>query len=171
MKLKKLLVCGLASVMLMSMSLTAFAAELTTEEKSIITALEAAGVPASQVTKAQNYLATETVTADQATQIISKIDAAKATANGVTTFSALTADQKSAIIADAVDAGNVAGVKITVDAATGSFTTDAGTSESNVIKNTGVNMNTTFAIVAVLAMSLAACGVVVSKKRFAGENA
>lgn len=177
MKIKKLLVCALATIMLMSMSITAFGAELTTDEQSIITALTNAGVPATYVTKAQNYLAAVDVTAAQATAINTQITAAKATAGSATTLAALTTEQKNAIVADAAAAGKVIGVTVTFNATANTFSAvdAAGTDilaspSTGVIKVTGANMNTTIAIVAVLAMALVACGVVVGKKRFA-ENA
>lgn len=191
MKLKKLLVCGLSTIMLFSMSMTAFAASLTADEQKIVDKLTAAGVPAEYVTQASNYLAGNTadVTSTQATDIISKIEAAKTTAGSVTKFADLTADQKNQIASDLTAAGKEIGVTVTFDAsanevkavdtasgktildATLTSASTAATSSSAVIKTTGVNMNTTIAIIAVLAMSLVACGVVVSKKRFAGENA
>lgn len=179
MKLKKLLVFGLASIMTLAMSVTAFGASLTTDEQSIITALTNAGVPAQYVTQAQNYLASNTtdVSAAQATAINAQIAAAKATAGSVTTMSALTTEQKNSIATNLTTAGSQIGVTVKYDAAKASITaTDAtgatvlSASLDSVVKTTGVNMNTTIAIVAVLAMALAACGVVVSKRRTA-ENA
>ena len=186
MKLKKLLVCGLATAMLMSMSITAFAASLTADEQSIITTLTNAGVPAQYVTQAQNYLAGNAtdVTAAQATAINTQINAAKATAGSVTSLPKLTTDQKNAIAANLSSAGQAIGVTVTYDATANSIkavdasgatilnaSLDTATSTTTaVIKTTGVNINTTIAIIAVLAMALVACGVVVSKKRFA-ENA
>ena len=185
MKLKKLLVCGLATVMLMSMSITAFAATLTADEQSIITTLTNAGVPAQYVTQAQNYLAGNTtdVTSAQATVINAQIAAAKTTAGSVTSLTALTAAQKSTIAADLSAAGKEIGITVTFDTAANSIkAVDASgvtildaaldataTTTAPVIKATGVNVNSTIAIIAVLAMALVACGVVVSKKRFA-EN-
>ena len=184
MKLKKLLVCGLATVMLMSMSLTAFAATLTADEQSIITTLTNAGVPAQYVTQAQNYLAGNAtdVTAAQATSINAQIAVAKTTAGSVTSFAALTTDQKNTIAADLSTAGQAIGITVTFDATANSIkavdasgatvlsaSLDTATTPATVIKATGVNMNTTIAIIAVLAMALVACGVLVSKKRFA-EN-
>ena len=179
MKLKKLLVFGLASVMTLAMSITAFGASLSTDEQSIITALTNAGVPAQYVTQAQNYLASNTtdVSAAQATAINAQITAAKTTAGSATTMAALTTDQKNAIATNLTTAGSQIGVTVKYDAAKASITaTDAtgatvlSASLDSVVKTTGVNMNTTIAIVAVLAMALAACGVVVSKRRTA-ENA
>ena len=179
MKLKKLLVFGLATVMTLAMSMTAFAASLTSDEQAIITALTNAGVPAQYVTQATTYLAGNTtdVTAAQATVITTQIAEAKATAGSATTFSALTTEQKNAIAADLTSAGAQIGVVVKFDAAANSITATDSTgatvlsaSLDSVVKTTGVNMNTTIAIVAVLAMALAACGVVVSKRRFA-ENA
>ena len=183
MKLKKLLVCGLATVMLMSMSITAFAATLTADEQSIITTLTSAGVPAQYVTQAQNYLAGNTtdVTAAQATAINTQITAAKATAGSVTSVALLTTAQKNTIAANLSTAGQAIGVTVAYDASANSIkavdtasgatilSAALGTTSSAVIKTTGVNMNTTVAIIAFLAMTLLACGVVVSKKRFA-EN-
>lgn len=179
MKLKKLLTCGLATIMLMSMSITAFAATLTTEEKSIITALTNAGVPAQYVTQATNYLAANTtdVTSAQATVINTQIAAAKTAAGSATSLAALTTEQKNTISADLATAGAQIGVVVKFDATTNAITaTDASgavilsASVDPVVKTTGANMNTTIAIIAVLAMALVACGAVVGKRRFA-ENA
>lgn len=187
MRLKKLLACGLATAMLFSMSITAMAADLTSDEQGIISALQSAGVPANYVTQAQNYLASSsvTVTADQATTIKAKITEAKTTAGSVTSLASLSADQKTAIAADLADAGNAIGVKVTFNATANSITaTDstgkvvfdaaldsATTSSSTVVKATGATMNTSIYIIAVLAMALVGCGIVVSKKRLADEIA
>ena len=197
MRLKKLLIFGLATVMLMSMSITAFAAtSLSADEQNIINTLTTAGVPTQYVTQARNYLAGNAtdVTAAQATAINAQITAAKTIAGSATSLTTLTVDQQNAISADLVAAGKEIGVVVTFDAAANSIkavdasgatildasltstatpaaaTTDTtADSTTEVIKTTGVNMNTTIEIIAVLALALVACGVVVSKKRFA-EN-
>ena len=167
------------------MSITAFAAtSLSADEQNIINTLTTAGVPTQYVTQARNYLAGNAtdVTAAQATAINAQITAAKTIAGSATSLTTLTVDQQNAISADLVAAGKEIGVVVTFDAAANSIkavdvsgatvlsaSLDTATTPATVIKATGVNMNTTIAIIAVLAMALVACGVVVSKKRFA-EN-
>lgn len=172
MKLKKLIVCAMATLMVAASTLTAFAAELTAEEKDIIAALQDAGVPAEYVTQAENYLAKDdvVVTAEQATAIKSEIAAAKATANGALTLDALTDAQKEAISANVSAAAAELGLKVSydsaastikvVDTATGSEVINVS---ANPIKDTGADMTMAIAVVTVLGAALAVCAVA-SKK-------
>ncbi len=54
--------------------------------------------------------------------VIAKIDAATATANGVKDIASLTADQKSAIMADIKDAAAKLGATVSFDASTNTIT-------------------------------------------------
>ncbi len=172
MKLKKLLVCAMATMMVAASTLTAFAAELTAEEKAVIQALTDAKVPAEYITQAENYLAKDdvTVTADQATAIKKEIADAKATV-GTTDLAKLTADQKSAIVADIEAAAAAVNLKVEVNSAKEEVKiVDAkGNAVANVaatdapFQDTGADMSTTVAVLAVLGVALVACAVA-SKK-------
>lgn len=177
MKLKKLLVCGLASVMAMAMSITAFAADLSSDEQKIITALTNAGVSADYVTQAKNYLAKDgvTVSAADADAVVAQIQAAKTTAGSAATVSALTAEQRSQILANIKSAATTLGLKVATDGAKITVTDSTGATvfaydgTAGTIKATGADMSGSIAVIAVLAAALAGCGVVISRRKVA-EN-
>ena len=168
MKLKKLIVCAMATVMVAASAMTVFAAELTDEEKEIIATLKDAGVPAEYVTQAENYFAKDdvTVTAEQATTIKAEIAEAKETANGTLTLDKLSAEQKDAIVANVNAAADVLDLKVNydsnastikvVDAATGAVVVNVS---DEAIKDTGADMSTTIAVVSILGAALVACAV------------
>ncbi len=168
MKFRKLSVLVLSLIMMLAMSITAFAAT----EDDIIKELKAAGVPDTYVAQAEQYLANNDVTADQADGVIDEIKAAKATAGDVTDVKKLNADQKAAIIKNVEAAGKAMDAVVTVDTKNNKVTiTDKNGKEyvveENPVKPTGVSVYATYAVVAAMAMVLVACGVVVSKRRAA----
>ena len=175
MKLKKLIVCAMATIMVAASSLTAFAAEMTTEEKDIIAALKDAGVPAEYVTQAENYLAKDdvTVTAAQATTIKTEIAEAKATANGTLDINKLTAAQKEAIVADVQAAAAAVDLKVSYDSTASTIKVADKTGATVVsvsdsaVKDTGADMSTTVAVVSVLGAALVACAA--ASKKFANN--
>ncbi len=168
MKFKKLSVLVLSLIMMLAMSITAFAAT----EDDIINALKEAGVPDTYVDLAEQYLANNDVDAEQADAAIAEIKAAKETAGDVTDVTKLDADQKAAIIKNVEAAGSAIGATVTVDTKDNTVTiTDPNqktyTVEEEPVKSTGVSVYATYAVVAVMAMALVACGVGVSKRRVA----
>jgi len=168
MKFRKLSVLVLSLIMMLAMSITAFAAT----EDDIIKELKAAGVPDTYVDQAKQYLANNDVTAEQADAVIVEIKAAKATAGDVTDVKKLSADQKAAILKNVETAGKAVGAEVVVDTKNNKVTiTDkAGKQyvvEENPVKPTGVSVYATYAVVAAMAIVLVACGVVVSKRRAA----
>lgn len=220
-KMKKFVAAATVTAMTMSMSLSAFAADLSTSEAEIVKKLQDANLPEAQITQVSNYFLLDgvDVTADQAATIESKIADAQAVVRAAGGVSNLTVDQLQKIVTDAEEAGAAINVNVKFDVATGTVsavtadgksvvsyeadvlkteglkdsansvvvstangsattetaaagtTTVASTSTNGVIKATGASsMAATYAVIAVLAMSLAGCGVVATKKRTAEEE-
>lgn len=179
MKLKKFIVCAMATMMVAATTITTFGAEkLSDAEQSIITALKNANVPTEYINQATSYLQKDgvEVTADQATQINAQVETAKATASSVTKLSDLSAAQKKAIADDIAAAGKVVDLTVTYNTSSDAIVIKDATGATvleatpEVVKPTGANMSTTIAVVAALAVALMGCGVVVSKKRIAESN-
>lgn len=223
-KVKKFVAVAAATVMTMSLSLTAFGASLSPSESVVIKDLRDSGIPSTYTDQVRNYLLTEgvDVTSEQFDVIDRKISAASLIVDKAGSFDNLTAADLQAIMNYAKDAGSILNVTVKYDAANGSVsaisadgkeifsyqgdvikkessqvtpatdnadaqvtttadstsaststasTSAASTSKNGVIKATGASsMSTTYAVIAVLAMSLAGCGVVASKKRTADEE-
>lgn len=168
MKSKKFFVMVLSLVMMLAMSVTAFAAT----EDDIIKELKAAGVPETYVSQAEQYLANNEVIDTQADNVIAEIKKAKETAGDVTELKNLSAEQKTAILKNVEAAGTAMGATVVVDTKDNKVTiTDENNKtyivEENPVKPTGVSVYATYAVVAAMAMVLVACGVVVSKRRAA----
>lgn len=167
--MKKITTLVLSLVLVLAMSITAFAA---TPSKDILDALEKAGVSGEYYNQADSYLASHEVTAEQAKEVVAQINEASAKVGGKIDVSKLTAEQKSAIKGNVQAAASAIGLKATFDNGTVTIA-DAKTGDvvyttgSSVIKPTGATTTATVAGIAVLAMGLVACGVAVSKKRFA----
>lgn len=173
MKLKKLVVCAMASVMVVASTMTAFAAELSNSEKKIVDALKSAGVASEYVTQAENYLKGDDVdvTDAQATTIVTQIEEAKEIAGDVKDIAKLSADQKSKIVKKIEAAANEVGLTVSVDTskdsivvkdAAGKVVAEATT---KTVKDTGANMTVTVSVVSLLALALAGCAV--AGKKFA----
>lgn len=222
-KAKKFVAVAAATVMTMSLSLTAFGASLSGSESVLIKDLRGSGIPYTYTNQLENYFLTEgvDVTNEQFNAIERKISAASLLVDKAGSFDNLTAADLQAIMNYAKDAGSILNVTVKYDAANGSVsaisadgkeifsyqgdvikkdisqgtpaadntdaqvtttadstsatstasTSAASTSTNGVIKATGASsMSTTYAVIAVLAMSLAGCGVVASKKRTAEEE-
>ena len=144
MKIKKISALVLSLMLVFAMSISAFAAS----KDDIISKLQSAGVATEYVNVAKQFLADNTVSDADAAYVIAKIDAATATANGVKDIASLTADQKSAIMADIKDAAAKLGATVS----------------AKVVKDTGFTTAATVGVVAVLAMGLVVCAFVSKKK-------
>ena len=167
MKIKKISALVLSLMLVFAMSISAFAAS----NDDIISKLQSAGVATEYVNVAKQFLADNTVSdADAAAYVIAKIDAATATANGVKDIASLTADQKSAIMADIKDAAAKLGATVSFDASNNTITAvKDGKSyvvalSAKVVKDTGFTTAATVGVVAVLAMGLVVCAFVSKKK-------
>lgn len=167
MKIKKISALVLSLMLVFAMSISAFAAS----KDDIISKLQSAGVATEYVNVAKQFLADNTVRdAEAAYYVIAKIDAATATANGVKDIASLTADQKSAIMADIKDAAAKLGATVSFDASNNTITAvKDGKSyvvalSAKVVKDTGFTTAATVGVVAVLAMGLVVCAFVSKKK-------
>lgn len=167
MKIKKISALVLSLMLVFAMSISAFAAS----KDDIISKLQSAGVATEYVNVAKQFLADNTVSdADAAYYVIAKIDAATATANGVKDIASLTADQKSAIMADIKDAAAKLDATVSFDASNNTITAvKDGKSyvvalSAKVVKDTGFTTAATVGVVAVLAMGLVVCAFVSKKK-------
>ena len=118
MKIKKISALVLSLMLVFAMSISAFAAS----KDDIISKLQSAGVATEYVNVAKQFLADNTVSDADAAYVIAKIDAATATANGVKDIASLTADQKSAIMADIKDAAAKLGATVSFDALNNTIT-------------------------------------------------
>lgn len=157
----------LSLVLVLAMSITAFAA---TPNDDVKAALTEAGVTGEYYDQAVKFLANNELTAEQATAVKNEIKAAKATAGEAKSVADLSADQISKIKANIETAAAKVGAKVSFADKTISVTDAKGTQytvSSNPVKATGATTTATVAGIAVLAMGLVACGVAVSKKRFA----
>ena len=166
MKIKKISALVLSLMLVFAMSISAFAAS----KDDIISKLQSAGVATEYVNVAKQFLADNTVSDADAAYVIAKIDAATATANGVKDIASLTADQKSAIMADIKDAAAKLGATVSFDASNNTITAvKDGKSyvvalSAKVVKDTGFTTAATVGVVAVLAMGLVVCSFVSKKK-------
>lgn len=166
MKIKKISALVLSLMLVFAMSISAFAAS----KDDIISKLQSAGVATEYVNVAKQFLADNTVSDADAAYVIAKIDAATATANGVKDIASLTADQKSAIMADIKDAAAKLGATVSFDASNNTITAvKDGKSyvvalSAKVVKDTGFTTAATVGVVAVLAMGLVVCTFVSKKK-------
>ena len=153
--MKKITTLVLSLVLVLAMSITAFAATPNDEVKA---ALTEAGVTGEYYDQAVKFLANNELTAEQAT------------AGDAKSVADLSADQISKIKANIETAAHAVGAKVSFADKTISVTDAKGTQyavSSNPVKATGATTTATVAGIAVLAMGLVACGVAVSKKRFA----
>lgn len=165
-----------ALLMIAILVLTMGAAVSAATEADIISALQAANVPAVYVSQAQSYLAANEVTAAQADEIIGYINDAKATAAGQTSLSKLTADQKNEILADVTAAAKVLDLKATyngVDHTIGITDTTGklviAVSSANAVKQTGYDYS--LVLIGLLTVLLAGVIAVSRKVRTATSTA
>lgn len=168
--MKKITTLVLSLVLVLAMSITAFAAT----NNEVLDALKKAGVSGDYLTQAEAFLADNQLTDAELTAVKNHIDAAAKAADGVTDVTKLTAEQKNKIkneILGAKDDITSVTVDVNFDASSNGITVKANgktySASSKPVKATGVSTTATVAGIAVLAMGLVACGVAVSKKRFA----
>lgn len=174
--IKKIIAVSVSAVMMLAMSVSAFAAgTVDANEQAILNELNAKKVPAEYVTQAKNYFENDgvSVTEAQAKEIIADIDeaAAIAKAAGVTSpadlskASAATIDK---IVAKAQEAAKVLDLTVTYDAKSGVATVkdSAGkvVATTNIgTKTTGADSMSTVAVISFLGLAVAALAVVTKK--------
>lgn len=120
MRFKKFAAFAVSSIMMVGMCFPVFAADLNSNESSIISTLQSSGVPTQYVTQARNYFLLDDVdiTSDQAASINSHIQQAKAYAGDTLQLSNLSATQQSQIAGELSAAGNVIGLGVTYNSST-----------------------------------------------------
>lgn len=166
--MKKITTLVLSLVLVFAMSITAFAAT----EDDIIKALKDAGITGEYLAQAEAFLADNDVTAASADTVIAEINKAKETAGGTIDVASLSADKKNAIKNNVTTAAAAVGATVEFKADSKEVVVTSSTgktykAEVQPVKATGASTTATVAGIAVLAMGLVACGVAVSKKRFA----
>lgn len=170
-----LAMCGMFAV-------SAHAADgITADEQAILDNLKAGvvvdgtvvNVPAEYINQAETYLKTNDVTAEQATTIIVEIDNVKAVVkeNKITDIKEIKGAVAKDILAHAEKAASTVGVTLTVSADNTIVVKDKTgkvlfTAEKGVIKATGDDYSSMFAMTGAIALLLAGAGVVASKKGY-----
>jgi hypothetical protein len=168
---KKFTTLFLTLALVVGTSITAFAAP----NDDTIAALKNAKVPATYIIQAENYLKTNTLTADQSVAVVAQItDAGNVIeASGITDLTKLSAADKDKILQNVVDAGNSIGLTINVTKqSNGQFSivavNAAGESvlnlTSNEVKQTG--LDNTIIYVGGLMILLAAGSALVLRKKY-----
>lgn len=206
MRLKKLAAMAVSTLMIISMSVPVFAADLNSSESSVISTLQSCNVPAEYVTQARNYFLLDDVdiTADQAAALNSHIQAARSKAGNALTVSDLSPEVSRQVIDELALAASVIGLSVTYDSSSKTLlvtkgntvilesvsgrilsgvssgnnnsgnnsgnssgnnsgsnsgsNTGSGTSDG-IIKQTGADINITYAVVGVSALVLVGCGI------------
>lgn len=131
---KKLASMVVAASIVLGTSVTAFAAP----NDDVISALKNAKVPATYLIQAENYLKNNTLTADQASAVTSKINDAASVLKtaGVTDITKLSAAQKQQVIADATSAGSAIGLTVTTaKQSNGTYAVVAKDASGNTVAN------------------------------------
>lgn len=165
--MKKITTLVLSLVLVLAMSITAFAATKDDVKK----ALKDAGVYSEYASQIDQFLDNNEITASEADKVVTLINDAKAIA-GSKDLKSLSATEKSQIEAKITEAAKVYGAEVKFDTNNKKVVVTDKNNKSyeaavNPVKSTGVSTTATVAGIAVLAMGLVACGVAVSKKRFA----
>ena len=178
--MKKMLVIVAVLSFTLAMSICACAAEITSDEQTLIDVLKAGVVvdgktvkiPAKYINQAQSYLANKDVTKSEVDKILSYIDDGKdyMVANKIKDFSNMSNKQMDKMISLAEDAAEVIDVKLTVNTKTGVI--KGIDNEGNVvlsgeetIKQTGMNMNATVVVAVSLCVAVGLCIVIATKKK------
>lgn len=131
---KKLTTLFLTLALVIGTSVTAFAAP----NDDVITALENAKVPATYIIQAENYLKTTTITAAEATAVISEITKANDVldAAGTIDLSALSDADKNEVIGYITAAGNAIDLTVTVaKQSNGQYAVVAKDAAGNIVVN------------------------------------
>lgn len=187
--IKKFLAVSASAIMMLAMSVSAFAAgTISADEQKILDELKAKNVPAEYVAQAEKYLTTDgvDVTAAQASEIIADIDsaAADAEAAGIKTVADLKKNSTvlNSVVSKAQAAAKVVNVTLTVNTTsgavkavdasgkvifekTGSAAASNGVSNAGAgtLKKTGADSTATVAVVSVLGLAVATLAVVTKK--------
>lgn len=179
--IKKIMAVTASAVMMLAMSVSAFAAgTVDATEQKILDELKAKSVTSNYISQAENYLAKDgvNVTEAQATSIIANIDKAAdiaAKANIKTKADLLKADAAvvDSIVAEVKAAAAVVDLTVSYNTKNGEVSIvdkdNKVVATSNVgIKKTGADSMTTVAVVSVLGLAVAGLAVV-SKKNANAE--
>lgn len=173
--IKKLLAVSVSAVMMLAMSVSAFAAgSVNTSEQKILDELNAKNVPAKYVSQAKNYVEKDGVdiTEAQAKEIIAHIDAAdKILSDAGITVADLKKDRATLekVVEEAKKAAQVLNLILTFNYTTYEVTVvDASGKTVAVInstttKTTGADSMSTVAVVSVLGLAVATLAVVTKK--------
>ena len=179
--MKKLIGFVAVLSMVFAMAITASAAQITSDEQTLIDVLKAGvvvdgktvKVPAKYINQAESYLMNKDVTKAEVEEVLSYIDSAKdyMVANKIKDLSAMNSKQMDKMISYAEDAAKVVDVKLTVNTKTGvirGIDTEGNVvlSGEETIKQTGMDMNATVAVAAALCAVVVVCVVVAKKKVF-----
>ena len=179
--MKKLIGFVAVLSMVFAMAITASAAQITSDEQTIIDVLKAGvvvdgrtvKVPTKYINQAESYLMNKDVTKAEVEEVLSYIDSAKdyMVANKIKDLSAMNSKQMDKMISYAEDAAKVVDVKLTVNTKTGvirGIDTEGNVvlSGEETIKQTGMDMNATVAVAAALCEVVVVCVVVAKKKVF-----
>ena len=174
--IKKLLAVSASAVMMLAMSVSAFAAgSINTNEQKILDELNAKNVPAKYVSQAKNYVEKDGVdiTEAQANDIIAHIDtAAKIVSDaGIKTAEELKNNKEilNKVVDEAKAAAQVVGLTLSFNNTTGEATIVDTTGKtvavigSGTTRTTGADSMSTVAVVSVLGLAVAALAVVTKK--------
>lgn len=174
--IKKLLAVSVSAVMMLAMSVSAFAAgSVNASEQKILDELNAKNVPARYVSQAKNYVEKDGVdiTEAQANEIIAHIDAAAKIVSdaGIKTAGELKNNKEvlDKVVAEASAAAKVLNLTLTFNYTTGDVTvTDASGKtvavvNSKTTKTTGADSMSTVAVVSVLGLAVATLAAVTKK--------
>lgn len=117
MHFKKLAAAAVSSLMILSMSIPVFAADLNSSESSVLSTLSDCKVPAEYINQAKNYFLLDDVdiTSDQADIINSHIRTAKEKAGNASSISALTSEQQREVVNEMASAASAIGLGVTYD--------------------------------------------------------
>ncbi len=185
--LKKLLVVVMSLAMVFAMTVTAFAAsELSPEEKALLDKIKAGvvvngatvAVPDDYITQAQAYLTKNDLSATQVDILSKAVDevVADVKASGVKSFNEMvnTPALNSKIVAVLNDANTKADLGLTITAGDNKLTiSDANGKifEDTTTKHTGSDYRTVAIAGLGIIVVLAACGIIISKKRLHNASA
>lgn len=174
--IKKILAVSVSAVMMLAMSVSAFAAgTISASEQAIIDELQAKKVPAEYVSQARNYMEQDGVdfTDAQKTTVIANIDDAATIAKSANIKSADDLKKASSTVIDSLmakvsAAATAVDLKVSLDAKTGvaKVTDKAGkvvATTNTGIKTTGADSMETVAVVSLLGLAVVALTVVTKK--------
>lgn len=174
--IKKIIAVSVSAVMMLAMSVSAFAAgTVDANEQAVLNELTAKNVPASYVSQAKNYFEKDDVslTEDQAKTIVTNIDDASAIASAANIKSKADLEKASqatidSLLAKVEAAAKVVDLTVSYNAKSGAVTvTDKSgntVATTNVgTKKTGADSMSTVAVVSFLGLAVAALAVVTKK--------